>query len=104
MLHLPDLVFEVLDFLRAVFLSTFQSIQGVSDILGLVLLQGIECLSLGGTRKTNKLITFVPSCLHLLELCLGCVLFLLPSFLEFLVLGSQLSIQALHNRITMNGI
>lgn len=37
-LHFPDLVLEVLDFLRAVFLGALQSIKRVSDFLGLVLL------------------------------------------------------------------
>ena len=42
----------------------------------------------GGGGETNKLIAIMPPCLHLLELCLGCILLLLPSFLEFLVLGN----------------
>ena len=46
-LHLPDLVLEILDFLCAVFLSTFQSIELVGNFFGLVLLQGGECLLLG---------------------------------------------------------
>ena len=46
-LHLPDLVLEVLGFLRAIFLSTFQSIELVGNFFGLILLQDGECLLLG---------------------------------------------------------